>query len=139
MITIRIKETQAAHKTGGQRFCSDENECLECALPDRGAASPDRVLSSCLPDPGIRDSGLSTSRERASTYENWLPTLLAHADEVIEWRCLAVTAHGRLCEGFRMPAADERAAGTGGRRPKTSKGGNRALGTYGGAASAMGI
>ena len=35
----------------------------------------------------------------------------------------------RFCEGFRMPAVHERAAGTGGRRPKTSKGGNRVEGT----------
>ena len=37
----------------------------------------------------------------------------------------AAFAHGRLCEGFRMPAHDGGARYTEGRRPKTSKGGNR--------------
>ena len=32
------------------------------------------------------------------------------------------------CEGFRMPAATEIAACSGGRRPKASKGGNRGKG-----------
>jgi hypothetical protein len=31
----------------------------------------------------------------------------------------------QLCEGFQMPAAEEQAARSGGRRLKTSKGGNR--------------
>jgi hypothetical protein len=34
----------------------------------------------------------------------------------------------RSCEGFRMPAATKGAAGSGGRRSKTSKGGNRGKG-----------
>ena len=33
--------------------------------------------------------------------------------------------HGGSCEGFRMPAADGGATGSGGRRRKASKGGNR--------------
>jgi hypothetical protein len=37
----------------------------------------------------------------------------------------------RLCEGFRMPAATERFRAHGGRRTKTSKGGNRDEGTAG--------
>ena len=39
-----------------------------------------------------------------------------------------------LCEGFRMPAASNRATNTDGRRTKTSKGRNRALGYTGRAA-----
>jgi hypothetical protein len=35
----------------------------------------------------------------------------------------------RFCEGLRMPAHDDSATHTGGRRPQTSKGGNR--GRYG--------
>ena len=31
----------------------------------------------------------------------------------------------RCCEGFRMPAPDDGATDSGGRRPQTSKGGNR--------------
>jgi hypothetical protein len=52
-------------------------------------------------------------------------------------------ANGRLCEGFRMPAASDDAASSGGRRTKTSKGRNRDLGALAGprraACSAMGI
>ena len=33
-----------------------------------------------------------------------------------------------MCEGFRMPAATDVATGSGGRRPKASKGGNRGNG-----------
>jgi hypothetical protein len=36
------------------------------------------------------------------------------------------------CEGFRMPAASDDAASSGGRRTKTSKGGNRDLGALAG-------
>ena len=36
--------------------------------------------------------------------------------------------HVRLCEGFRMPGADGGATRMGGRRRKTSKGGNRGKG-----------
>ena len=45
----------------------------------------------------------------------------------------------RLCEGFRMPAAMDGSACTGGRRPKASRGGNRDEGTCGGATRTMGI
>jgi hypothetical protein len=39
---------------------------------------------------------------------------------------MAVTsADFRVCEGFRMPARDDGATDSGGRRPQTSKGGNR--------------
>jgi hypothetical protein len=38
-----------------------------------------------------------------------------------------------------MPAADEQAARIGGRRRKTSKGGNRGKGDEGGSSRAMGI
>jgi hypothetical protein len=38
------------------------------------------------------------------------------------------------CEGYRMPAPHEPFHAHGGRRPITSKGGNRGCGTYGGAA-----
>jgi hypothetical protein len=48
-------------------------------------------------------------------------------------------AQVRSCEGFRMPAAPDSAAGSGGRRPKASRGGNRDGGTCGGAAGSMGI
>ena len=34
----------------------------------------------------------------------------------------------RFCEGFRMPAHDDGATHTGGRRPQTSNGGNRGKG-----------
>jgi hypothetical protein len=47
------------------------------------------------------------------------------------------------CEGFRMPAASDDAASSGGRRTKTSKGRNRDLGALAGprraASSSMGI
>jgi hypothetical protein len=48
-----------------------------------------------------------------------------------------------FCEGFRIPAASNRATNAGGRRTKTAKGRNRDLGALGGprraACSAMGI
>src|SRR5580704_17391390 len=49
----------------------------------------------------------------------------------------------RFCEGFRMPAASNRATNAGGRRTKTATGRNRDLGALEGprraACSAMGI
>jgi hypothetical protein len=50
-----------------------------------------------------------------------------------------IAADDRCCEGFRMPAADEQAARIGGRRRKTSKGGNRGRWVCGAEACAMGI
>jgi hypothetical protein len=43
---------------------------------------------------------------------------------------IVASAHGRLCEGFRMPAPHEPIHAHGGRRPKTSKGGNRDSGGW---------
>jgi hypothetical protein len=43
------------------------------------------------------------------------------------------------CEGFRMPTADGRCRALGGRRRKTSKGGNRGKRDEGGSSRTMGI
>src|ERR1700691_2347346 len=57
----------------------------------------------------------------------------------VEPHTLCCDARGSKCEGFRMPAASDIATGSGGRRPKASRGGNRDVGTCGGAAVSMGI
>ena len=53
--------------------------------------------------------------------------------------CLAASAHGRLCAGFRLPAMTNLSTRSGGRRPKSAKARNRGQWCSGGAAGAMGI